>query len=255
MVKGLSYEEVERSRIKYGTNTITARKKNSFIKKLLKNLTDPIIKVLIGALIITLLFGNGDGNLFESVGIAIAIAVSTLVSTLSEYGSEKAFAKMQAEAFLQTCRVMREGKLTEIPISEIVVGDVIYLTPGDKIAADGYLTEGEISCDVSALNGESAEQIKYSSAVKPKKMTVADESSLFRGSAVTQGNGYMIVTEVGDGTYFGKMAVEVQQESEESPLREKMTRFALTLSRFGYVCAAAVALTYIINTVFIVQCG
>ena len=95
MVKGLSYAEVEKSRRRYGTNAITARKKNSFFKKLLKNLTDPIIKVLIGALVITLLFGNSDGNIFESLGIAIAIAVSTLVSTLSEYGSEKAFRKMQ----------------------------------------------------------------------------------------------------------------------------------------------------------------
>lgn len=251
MVKGLSYAEVEKSRRRYGTNAITERRKNSFFKKLFKNLADPIIKVLIGALVVTLLFGNGDGNLFESLGIAIAIAVSTLVSTLSEYGSEKAFAKMQAEAFLQTCKVIREGNMSEIPISEIVVGDVIYLTSGDKIAADGFLSEGAISCDVSALNGESAEQQKKASAAPTEKKSVSDCSSLFRGSAVTQGNGYMTVTAIGDSTYFGQMAVEVQQESEESPLREKMTRFALTLSRFGYICAVGVAIAYLVNAVLL----
>jgi len=251
MVKGLSYAEVELARKTYGSNTITAKKKNSFFKKLIKNLSDPIIKVLIGALTITLLFGSSDGNLFEAVGIGIAIAVSTLVSTLSEYGSEKAFAKMQAEAFAQKCKVLRDGNIAEISISEIVKGDVIFLSSGDKIAADGYLIDGNISCDVSALNGESSEQQKKASASAPVRPVVSDESSLFRGSLVTQGNGYMLVTEVGDDTYFGKMALEVQYESEESPLKEKMTRFALTLSRFGYFCAFCVAVAYIVNSVFI----
>ena len=88
---GLSKEEVIKSRKKYGTNTLTSKKKKSFLMQFVETLGDPIIKILLTALIIKTIFLFKDFDWFETLGILIAIFLSSLISTISEYGSEKAF--------------------------------------------------------------------------------------------------------------------------------------------------------------------
>ena len=241
---GLTEAEVLLSRERYGQNTLTVKKGSSVFVKFLQNFTDPIIKILLCALVITIILPGGN-TILESAGIATAILVSTVVSTLSEYGSEKAFRKMQEEAVVSVCTVIREGKRKEILIGEIAVGDLVYLTPGDKIPADGLIISGGISCDQSALNGESVDVHKTKSDDTDR--TLHSKSYLFRGSNVTAGTCVMRVCYVGDKTYYGNMASEVQSGSDESPLRKKLSGLARTLSKFGYFCAACVAASELIN--------
>ena len=125
--RGLSPQAVERSRQKHGSNALTKQGRSGFGKQLLSNFGDPIIKILLAALLLNLLFVFKEQNWFESVGIAIAIFLATFVSTLSEYGSESAFLRLQQEAQALRCRVMREGKIALIPLDEVVVGDLVLL--------------------------------------------------------------------------------------------------------------------------------
>ena len=237
---GLSEEEVLRSRAEGGSNELAVKKRSTFISKFIKNLGDPIIRVLIVAFVVTLFMSSG--GIFDSLGIAASVLISTLVSTLSEYGSEKAFRKMQQEASLTYCEVIRGGKNVSIPVSELVRGDIVSLRAGDKIGADGVLMNGNISVDTSAVNGESAEL---------QRSTEKEENILHRGCFVTAGKGVMRVSAVGAETYYGKIADEVQEASGDSPLREKLTQLAKTLSVFGYFCAAAVAVAYLVNVLFL----
>jgi len=103
-MNGLSNEEVIESRKKYGANTITKETKNSFLKQYLNTLGDPIIKILLIALAIKVVFLFKDFDWFETLGIVIAIFLSSLISTISEYGSEKAFEKLQEESSKIKCR-------------------------------------------------------------------------------------------------------------------------------------------------------
>ena len=248
--KGLTDEEAIISEKTNGRNVLTEKKGTSFFKKLLNNFGDPIIKILILALIVTVLLPGGDGSVFETVGIAAAILISTLVSTLSEHGSEKAFRRMQTDARQQKCTVIRNGTHTVLPIENVVVGDTVCLFSGEKIPADGYIIDGGILCDESALTGESRE-IEKSACLKKETDKAPEGSRVFRGSTVTAGECVMVVTAVGDGTYYGNMAFEVQSDSGKSPLKEKLSVLAKTLSRFGYFCAVCVAIAYLINAFFL----
>ena len=113
--KGLTPAEVVRSREEHGSNQLTHKKRNSFLRQFLSNFGDPIIKVLLVALAVNLIFLFHHFDWYESAGIAIAIFLATFVSTLSEYGSESAFSKLQEDAARLTCRVRRrEGLQAQI---------------------------------------------------------------------------------------------------------------------------------------------
>ena len=159
---GLTDDEVLKSREEFGSNQITNKKKNSFIKLFIETLGDPIIRILIIALGIKLVFLMKDFDWYETVGIVVAIFLASFISTISEYGSEKAFEKLQEEASKVRCRVKRNSKLEEINIDEVVVGDIVLLTTGDRVPADGVLISGELEVDESSLNGETKPSKKES---------------------------------------------------------------------------------------------
>jgi len=238
--KGLTSKEAEISRREHGSNDIAKKKKDGFFKQYLSAFGDPIIKILLIALAINvfLMFGK-EFNWFESAGIAIAVLLATLVSTLSEYGSESAFEKLQEDAAKINCRVIRNGKLCEFPIGEIVVGDVVSIQAGERIPADGKLLEGYLSADQSALNGEAKEERKRTG------------NRVLRGSIVCEGEGVMSVTNVGDNSVYGKIAAEIQEETIESPLKARLASLAKTISIFGYIAAAIVATANLFNNIVI----
>ena len=105
MKNGLSNQEVLESRKKYGTNQISSREKNSFIKLFIETLGDPIIKILLIALAVKTIFLFQDFDWFETLGIVIAILIASFISTISEYGSEADFEKLQEESSRINCKV------------------------------------------------------------------------------------------------------------------------------------------------------
>lgn len=248
MYYGLSNEEVELNRKKYGTNSITNVKTKGFFRLLLESLGDPIIKILLIALAIKVIFLFQDSNYFETLGILIAIFLASFISTISEYGSEAAFRRLQEESSKIRVKVLRGGKVKEIPIEEVVKNDVVILQSGDLIPADGYLLKGSLRVDESSLNGE-AKEAKKLPPLNPNNLK--DENKLFRGSVVYNGDAYMLVTEVGNNTLYGALAGEVAESAPTSPLKLRLQGLAKFISRIGYCGAALVTISYLFSVIVI----
>ncbi len=251
---GLTTAEAEASRKQFGDNSLSVKKKNGFFKSLLSSFADPIIKILLIALAVNIIFLFKTSDWFETLGIAVAIFLATFVSTLSEYGSEAAFKELQEEASKTMCRVRRDGEIREIPLADVVTGDLVLLEVGEKIPADGILLTGTLSVDQSALNGESKEAKKRPGSTVMEKMSLSDESALFRGCIVCSGEGTMRVAKVGGATLYGSMAEEVQEETRESPLKVRLAHLAGVISKLGYFAAFVVAGAYLFN-IFLLDSG
>lgn len=199
----------------------------AFFKLFIEALGDPIIKILLTALAIKTIFLFQDFDWFETLGIVIAIFVASFISSISEYGSESAFEKLQEESSKIKCKVKRDGEVRECNIDEIVVDDLVLLQTGDKIPADGIVVEGEIAVDESSLNGEAKEVYKNSDRDK----------KVFRGTVVYSKEAYMKVTKVGDDTFYGQMTKELQEKTQDSPLKIRLRKLAKIISKIGYVGA------------------
>lgn len=250
---GLSDSQVKESFEKHGNNSLSEKKNKSFLKKMLENLLDPIVKILICALAANIIFTFRNINWAECGGIILAIIISTLVSTLSERGSEKAFEKLKKQSSGGTCLVVRNGKECKLSISDIVVGDIIILGAGESVPCDGRIVSGEITVDQSAVNGESAEVRKYCHNSE-KAFSPDNPGCIFRGSLVASGSCVIRAEHVGDNTMYGKIASELTIEKRISPLKLRLEKLASTVSKIGYIAAAAVAIAYLFNVMFL-DCG
>ena len=256
---GLIAEEVAASRRKYGSNELTKKARKSFMRRFLENFRDPIIKILLGALILNTVLSIREINWPENIGIAVAILTATLVSTVSEAGSERAFEKLSKTDSGKTYRVLRDGEINDIPIGEIVVGDRLILTPGIKLPADGILLAGKLRADQSALTGEAESVAKMPVGSRPLSPETYNpdlhaEDQLFRGALITEGEGEMLVMRVGDGTFYGHIASELQSEDAPSPLKERLGVLAKKVSRIGYVAAALIGIAYLLKA-FVFDAG
>lgn len=247
---GLSNKEVLESRKKYGSNSITGKNKNTFLNLFIETLGDPIIKILIIALTVKTIFLFKDFDYFETIGITVAILVASLISAISEYGSNKAFERMQEESSKINVRVKRNGKTTEIKIDEVVKGDIIILASGEKIPADGIIIKGKLSVDSSTLNGESKEEYKeYTEDIN----TAIEKNKVYRGTTIYDGEAEILVTKVGMDTLYGKMAKELVQKEDISPLKLRLTHLAKIISKIGYIAAILIAISYLFSKIFILN--
>ena len=203
-----------------------------------------MIMILLVALVVqVVLFFLGQAEWFEPVGILIAIMIANGVASVSESKQEgKASALKAEEEAKETAKVIRDGKLEEIHVSEVVVGDIVYLQAGDKIPADGIVVEGELKVDQAALNGETeeADKIPYVDGAEYDVKDLLNKYYAYRGTVVCGGEGYMEIKVVGDKTLFGELALEVQEETRETPLQVKLGKLAKQISTFGYVGAIAI---------------
>lgn len=241
---GLSEEEAVRSRREHGENVLPRAKKKSFFRSFLTNLGDPVIKILLGALCVNLLFLFKSSDVVETVGIAVSVFSATLISTLSERGSERAYELLERSDGGK-CRVRRREGVRELPISEVVVGDVVLVSPGDEIPADGLIISGEVGLDMSSMTGENREIHKKVSS--DGTLLPQSPSSMLRGARVLSGEGEMRILAVGEKTMLGSISREVQSEVRESPLKVRLRRLAGQISRLGYIGAALVAVAYLFN--------
>lgn len=208
--------------------------------------------ILLVALVIqVVLFFLGQAEWFEPVGILIAIVIANGVASVSENKQEnKASALKEEEEAKERAKVIRDEQLMEIHVSEIVVGDIVYLQAGDKIPADGIIAQGQLKVDQAALNGETEEADKIScpSGAKYDTKDLLNKYYAYRGTVVCGGEGYMQVKVVGDKTMFGELALEVQEDTRETPLQVKLGILAQQISKFGYIGAIAIVLGILIKT-------
>lgn len=247
---GLNNEEVKENRKKYGSNNISGKNTNTFFNLFIETLGDPIIKILIIALAVKTIFLFKDFDYFETIGIVIAILVASLISAISEYGSNKAFERMQEESSKINVRVRRNKKIIEISIDDIVKNDVIILSSGEKIPADGILIRGKLSVDESSLNGESKEVYKE---LTEDINIISDKNKVYRGTTIYDGTAEVLITKVGMDTLYGKMAKELTTGEDISPLKLRLTNLAKIISKIGYIAAILIAISYLFSKIFILN--
>ena len=251
-LSGLTSQQVEESRRKYGANTLTEIPPDPLWKKILEGFKDPMLMILMVALVVQVaLFFLGQAEWFEPVGILIAILVANGVASVSENKQEgKASALKAEEEAKETAKVIRDGRLSEIHVSEVVVGDIVFLQAGDKIPADGVIAGGEIKVDQAALNGETeeAEKTAPSGGETYDIKDLLNRFYAYRGTVVCGGEAHMEVKVVGDKTLFGELALEVQEDTRETPLQVKLGKLANQISTFGYIGAIAIVIGVLAKT-------
>ena len=243
-LNGLTNEQVKKSREQYGANTLTQIPPDPLWKKILEGFKDPMIMILLVALVVqVVLFFLGQSEWFEPVGILVAIMIANGVASVSESKQEgKASALKAEEEAKEMAKVIRNGKLEEIHVSEVVVGDIVYLQAGDKIPADGEIVDGTVKVDQAALNGETEEATKkpVENGASYDIKDLLNKHYAYRGTVVCGGEAYMEIKVVGDKTLFGELALEVQEETRETPLQVKLGKLAKQISTFGYIGAIAI---------------
>lgn len=249
--KGLTSKQAEESRKKHGSNNLTEIPADPLWKKILEGFKDPMIMILMVAFVVQLvLCFIGEAEWFEPVGVLIAILIANGVSSISESKQEgKASALKAEELAKETAKVIRDGKLTEIHVSDVVVGDIVFLQAGDKIAADGAVCEGTINVDQAALNGETEEAEKTVGDDSYDINDLLNKRYVYRGTVVCSGEAYIEVKVVGDNTLFGKLALEVQEETRETPLQVKLSKLAKQISTFGYIGAICIVVGILLKSV------
>lgn len=259
MLQGLNDQEVLDNRQKFGDNKIIEAEPETFLDKFKDAFGDPMIKLLIAiACIMAIMAFLGYAEWGELIGIVISVLLVTVISAKTEMSSDNEYRKLKDGAKKELCKVYRNGKIVEIEVDDVVVGDRIIIQSGDKIPADGVLCSGAIAVDNSALNGESEECKKYAipndfiyREVAITGDTFVDKHSLFRGAVVVNGEGVLEVKKVGMMTMMGEMAKDMQDDDVESPLKVKLSKLADSISKFGYIGAVVIAITLMIHKVIV----
>ena len=259
MLQGLNDQEVLDNRQKFGDNKIIEAEPETFLDKFKDAFGDPMIKLLIAiACIMAIMAFLGYAEWGELIGIVISVLLVTGISAKTEMSSDNEYRKLKDGTKKELCKVYRNGKIVEIEVDDVVVGDRIIIQSGDKIPADGVLCSGAIAVDNSALNGESEECKKYAipndfiyREVAITGDTFVDKHSLFRGAVVVNGEGVLEVKKVGMVTMMGEMAKDMQDDDVESPLKVKLSKLADSISKFGYIGAVVIAITLMIHKVIV----
>lgn len=251
--QGLSPAEVEDSRKKYGANSLTELPRETLLRKIIKGFQDPMIMILLVALIIqVVLYFMGQSEWYEPFGIFVAICIANGVAAVGEYKQEGKASLLKAEEEAgETAKVVREGLLHNLQVKGIVVGDIVYLEPGDKLPADGEMLEGTIYVDQATLNGETEEAEKQppSEGVSYDTTNLLNPYYAYRGTVVCSGEGYLQVKTIGDSTLFGKLALEIQEQTRITPLQVKLDKLAHQISAFGYFGAVLIVAGILLKTI------
>lgn len=255
--KGLDRAQAEENRRLYGVNVLTRQKPVSLWRRVFEAATEPMILMLVGAGLIALGVNvfrgatGGEADFLECVGIFVAISLSVAISVVMEGKSAKAFEALSRISGNAQVRALRDGNTVLLSQEEVVAGDVLLLSTGDKIPADGRLLESAGLCaDESALTGESVPVEKDAGAqILDEKTPLAERRNmLYSGTYVTNGHGKLLVTEVGEQTEFGKIARELGEGPKSStPLQEKLSRLGKTITVLGVIAASVVFLSELIS--------
>ncbi len=190
---GLTLRQIEEKRKTYGKNEIVVKKRYSIVSLLLSQFLTFINAILLTASFLAFIIGDALDAFF----ITAIILINALFGFLQEYRAEKSLEKLKTYTS-KTARVIRDGKEMQVDTVDLVPGDLVILSEGDRIPADGTLTESHhVEIDESVLTGESLPVAKNSQA------------DLSLGTLVTKGRGYLVVSEIGMKTRFGQIAASL----------------------------------------------
>ncbi len=231
---GLTTEEVNTRKEKYGLNELAKKKKKSTFVKFLEQFKDFMIIVLIISAVISGIVGvkqEGLSGMTDTIIILVVIIANAIIGVLQENKAEKSLEALQ-KLSSHVAKVMRNGKLLTIPSRELVPGDVVILETGDYVPADLRIIEAvNLKAQESALTGESVPVEKMAARIEDEKVGIGDRiNMLFASSLITYGRGKAIVVETGMNTEVGKIANIINSAEEgETPLQIKLNKLGKTL--------------------------
>ncbi|GAE15369.1 calcium-translocating P-type ATPase, PMCA-type [Bacteroides pyogenes] len=249
---GLTENEVLRSRRENGINLLTPPKRPSLWKLYLEKFEDPIVRVLLIAAVLSLIISLIENEYAETIGIIAAILLATGIGFFFEYDANKKFDLLNAVNEETPVKVIRSGRIQEVPRKDIVTGDIVILETGEEIPADGELLEAiSMQVNESNLTGEPVTSKTIIEENFDKEATYAS-NLVMRGTTVVDGHGTMRVTHVGDATEIGKVARQsTEQPLEQTPLNIQLTRLANLIGKIGFTVALLSFLTFFIKDVLL----
>ncbi|KAH9440162.1 hypothetical protein Pst134EB_030791 [Puccinia striiformis f. sp. tritici] len=271
--KGLNnlQETLPNRRTTFGLNVLPEKSTKSIFELIWAALQDKVLIILIIAAIISLALGlyttfgtppksytDSNGRTItepqvdwvEGVAILVAVAIVTLVGSVNDYQKELQFKKLNAKKEDRSIKVIRQGQEQILQIGEILVGDILLINAGDLLPADGIFLEGyEVKCDESSVTGESdlIRKVNYDQALQLAisksgstdgqltQEVVLGKSDCFMvsGSKVVEGYGRYLVTAVGPNSFYGKIMISLQGDTESTPLQTKLNSLAELIAKLG----------------------
>ena len=243
---GLTDSEVLQSREKNGVNLLTPPKRPSLWKLYLEKFEDPVVRVLLVAAVFSSIISIIENEYAETIGIIAAILLATGIGFFFEYDANKKFDLLNAVNEETLVKVIRNGKIQEIPRKDVVVGDIVVLETGEEIPADGELIEAiSLQVNESNLTGEPVINKTIIKADFDEEATYAS-NRVMRGTTVVDGHGMMKVLQVGDATEIGKVARQsTEQSGEPTPLNIQLTKLAKLIGKIGFTVAAATFIVFV----------
>ena len=235
---GLTEQEVLQSREKNGANLLTPPKRPSLLKLYLEKFEDPVVRVLLVAAVFSLIISIIENEYAETIGIIAAILLATGIGFYFEYDANKKFDLLNAVNEETLVKVIRDGRIQEIPRKDVVVGDIVVLETGEEIPADGELIEAiSLQVNESNLTGEPVINKTAIEADFDEEATYAS-NMVMRGTTVVDGHGSMKVLRVGDATEIGQVARQsTEQSTEPTPLNIQLTKLANLIGKIGFTVA------------------
>ena len=237
--QGLTAIEVEASRARHGENVLTPPRRPSMWKLYLEKYEDPMVRILLVAAVASLVLAFVKGDFVETIGIIAAVILATTVGFYFERDAARKFDVLTQLGEEQPVKVVREGRIMEIPRRDVVVDDVVLVETGDEVPADGRLLEAtDLQVDESSLTGEPM-TVKLSIEEGEMRNDGADMGAypinvLLRSSMVLGGSGCFVVTAVGDSTEIGHVARQAAElTGVKTPLNIQLDKLAKVISKVG----------------------
>lgn len=245
MITGLNEKEIPLLEKKYGKNIISKLPKKSFFKRIITALSEPMVKVLVFAIFLTIIINilktyEGDHSDWpETFGITLSVLLATAITVFMEQRSQNSFELLKDMGEQVNVKVIRDSEIKEVPQEDIYPGDIVILNIGDKIPADGQVLESfNLEIDESILTGESF----------PNKKDSHIKNHVFSGTYVIDGSGKFIVTSTGDKTELGKISNAVQKDYELlTPLQKELGILGKKIAIVGIAVAVIVFFLKIFN--------
>ncbi|MGY3746116.1 magnesium-translocating P-type ATPase [Vagococcus salmoninarum] len=237
---GLTKEDAEKRLEEFGPNEISAQSPTPAWKLFIQSFQDPFVYVLMLLLIVSALTGDYEAAII----MGVMILCSVIIRFIQDYRSQKASFELK-EMIENTCAITRDGVTTEIPMDEVVPGDIVSLSTGDMIPADAVLIwTNDLFVNQSSLTGESMPIEKFVEAgidqekIKSDDLTALDmEDLVFMGTDVLSGQGRAIILRTGEGTFFGDIA-------KNASVKRGDTAFDIGISKVSKLLLRMVAVLF-----------
>ena len=243
--KGLTSKEAHKRIEKYGKNILPKKQKDSIIKIFFNEFKDPIIILLLFAVLASFI----AGETIDAIAIIFIIMVDVIMATYQE-NKANTTAEALTNLIKVKTKVIRNGEIVELDSDELTIGDYVILESGDKISADMRVVESHnFMVDESILTGESIQVSKSSDIVERENATINEQNNMiFSGTSVVTGRAKAIVVSIGLATEIGKIANSINNtEDEKSPLTIRVEKFSKQISMLVLVIAIIITIISIVK--------